>query len=109
MRHLSRILIAGLFAIAAAPPAMLRAQAASDTAGEDEKEKLAKLAQNPVGNLISIPFQENASFGYGPYNRDQSTLNIQPVLPFSAGKDWNIITRTIFPLVWLPVGQSGSV
>jgi hypothetical protein len=38
-------------------------------------------------------------FGTGPYdNAFQSTLNIQPVLPFPVGKDWNIITRTIFPI-----------
>ncbi len=108
MRFMCRFLIAGLLALAAARPGIVHAQTAADSA-QDEKEKLAKLAQNPVGNLISIPFQENASYGYGPYNRNQSTLNIQPVLPFSAGKDWNIVTRTIFPLVWLPVGPSGGV
>ena len=108
MRVVCRFLVAGLFAIAAARPGIAHAQSAADSA-QDEKEKLAKLAQNPVGNLISIPFQDNASYGYGPYNRDQNTLNIQPVFPFSAGKDWNIVTRTIFPLVWLPVGPSGGV
>ena len=29
-------------------------------------EDLAKIAQNPVGNLISVPFQENAYFNVGP-------------------------------------------
>lgn len=109
MRVMYRYFVAVLLAVVAGRPGLLRAQRPADTAAMDEKEKLAKVAQNPVGNLISIPFQENASYGYGPYNRNQSTLNIQPVIPVSVGKDWNLITRTIFPLVWLPVGMSESV
>jgi hypothetical protein len=27
---------------------------------------LAKLAQNPVGNLISVPFQNNTNLNFGP-------------------------------------------
>lgn len=112
LRNCCRLLIAGSVAVVALGPSALRAQAVGETARQSEAarlDSLAKLAQNPIGNLISIPFQDNASYGYGPYNRDQNTLNIQPVIPFSVGSDWNIITRTIFPLVWLPVGPSGSV
>jgi hypothetical protein len=65
-------------------------------------QELAKLAQNPVGNLVSVPFQNNSNFGFGPENGTQNILNIQPVIPFHAGTEWNIITRTIFPIVWLP-------
>jgi hypothetical protein len=65
-------------------------------------EELAKLAQNPVGNLISVPFQNNANFNYGPRERTQNILNIQPVIPITLNQDWNLITRTIFPLIWQP-------
>ena len=65
-------------------------------------EELAKLAQNPVGNLISLPFQSNTNLNFGPEKKTQEILNIQPVIPFSAGEDWNIITRTILPVVWQP-------
>ncbi len=65
-------------------------------------EELAKLAQNPVGNLISIPFQNNTNLNYGPEKGTQNILNIQPVIPIEINKDWNIITRTIVPLIWLP-------
>ena len=65
-------------------------------------EELAKLAQNPVGNLISVPFQNNTNFNYGPEKGTQNILNIQPVIPISVNKDWNIITRTIMPLIWNP-------
>jgi len=63
---------------------------------------LAKLAQNPVGNLISVPFQNNTNLNYGPERGTQNILNIQPVIPISINKDRNIITRTILPVVWMP-------
>lgn len=63
---------------------------------------LAKLAQNPVGNLISIPFQNNTNLNYGPEQGTQNILNVQPVIPVSINQDWNIITRTIVPVVWQP-------
>ena len=65
-------------------------------------EELAKLAQNPVGNLISVPFQYNGNLNFGPEKGTQSILNIQPVIPISVDKDWNIITRTILPVIWNP-------
>lgn len=65
-------------------------------------EDLAKLAQNPVGNLISIPFQNNTNLNYGPEEGTQNILNIQPVIPISINKDWNVITRTIVPVIWMP-------
>ena len=65
-------------------------------------EDLAKIAQNPVGNLVSVPFQENAYFNVGPLDRRENVLNIQPVIPISITDDWNIITRTILPIISLP-------
>ncbi len=73
-------------------------------------EDLAKIAQNPVGNLISVPIQENAYFNVGPLDGTQNVVNIQPVIPVSISADWNIITRTIMPIVSLPAffpGQGG--
>ena len=69
---------------------------------EMSAEELAKLAQNPVGNLISVPIQYNGNLNFGPEKGTQSTVNIQPVIPISVNNDWNIITRTILPVVWLP-------
>lgn len=65
-------------------------------------EELAKLAQNPVGNLVSVPFQNNTNFNTGPLNGTQNVLNIQPVYPIELNADWNLITRTILPLIWQP-------
>ena len=65
-------------------------------------EELAKLAQNPVGNLISLPLQNNTNFNVGPQDGTQNILNIQPVIPISVDSDWNIITRTIMPVITQP-------
>jgi hypothetical protein len=76
--------------------------AAAVARAEMSAEELAKLAQNPVGNLISVPFQNNTNFNVGPQDGTQNILNIQPVIPVSINKDWNIITRTIVPVVSMP-------
>jgi hypothetical protein len=69
---------------------------------ELDAEALAKLAQNPVANLVSVPLQNNTNFGVGPHGGTQNILNIQPVVPFTLDADWNLITRTIVPLIWQP-------
>jgi len=63
---------------------------------------LAKQSQNPVGNMISLPLQNNTNFGVGPGDDVQNVLNIQPVIPFSMTENWNLITRTIAPLIYQP-------
>lgn len=66
---------------------------------EDEKELAKKLA-NPIANLVSIPVQANYDENIGP-DEDGSMwrINIQPVIPFTLNDDWNVITRTIVPIV----------
>lgn len=68
---------------------------------EDESE-LAKQTQNPVADLVSIPVQNNMNFGLEPNHRTQNVLNIQPVIPLNLTKDWNLITRTILPVIKQP-------
>ena len=75
---------------------------APEARAEMSAEELAKLAQNPVGNLISLPFQNNTNLNFGPEKGTQNVLNIQPVIPISIDKDWNIITRTILPVISMP-------
>lgn len=88
---------------------LLLALAWTSVARADEATELARKLQNPVANLISVPFQYNANFRYGPENDTQSVLNIQPVWPLRLNTDWNLITRTILPLLSQPgFGASAS-
>jgi len=83
--------------------------AAGITHAEMSQEELAKLAQNPIGNLISVPFQDNLNLNTGPLKLNQNVLNIQPDIPISLSPDWNIITRTIIPVISQPAfDPSGS-
>lgn len=66
---------------------------------------LAKQAQNPIANLISLPLQNNTNFKAGPSERTQNILNLQPVWPLSINEDWNVITRTILPVVYVTEGK----
>ncbi len=66
---------------------------------QESNEELAQAAANPLAEMLSFPFQNNMDLGLGEYNRTRNVLNIQPVIPLAGGK---IITRTIFPVVWLP-------
>ncbi|MBV9015092.1 MAG: hypothetical protein JO058_05495, partial [Alphaproteobacteria bacterium] len=74
---------------------------------QESTESLAAAAQNPVASMISLPFQNNTYFNAGPnHDKAANILNIQPVLPISAGT-WNIISRTIAPLIYLPSVRTG--
>src|SRR3989304_4921099 len=80
------------------PVAVLSAAAAAH-AQDDSAAELAKKLQNPIASLISVPLPSNWDFGIGPEQAMRYTLNVQPVIPISLGKDWNLITRTIVPFI----------
>jgi len=73
---------------------------------ENSVDALAKAAANPIANMITLPFQFNFNFGIGDNDRSQTVLNMQPVLPFKLTKTWNVITRTIIPLIQQPMIDS---
>jgi hypothetical protein len=63
---------------------------------------LAKAAQNPIAAMISLPFQNNTNFNVGPEEKTQNILNIQPVIPVDLNPQWNLVTRTIIPVISQP-------
>jgi hypothetical protein len=76
------------------------AMAAPAGAQDDEAAELAKKLANPIASLVSVPLQYNYDEYGGVYDgASVSVLNVQPVIPFSMSEDWNLITRTIVPIM----------
>lgn len=66
----------------------------------DDQELALKLS-NPVAALISVPAQFNYDRGIGSLDEgSRLTVNVQPVIPFGLSSDWNLISRTIVPVIW---------
>ncbi len=83
-----------LFAVVAGPCI------AQDDGGDSSAADLAKQLSNPVASLISVPLQLNYDHDIGPADDgDRFALNIQPVVPLSISEDWNLISRTILPVI----------
>lgn len=96
-------LLAGvpLSAPAAAQDSAAAAPAQEGAAAQDQ-QALAQQLSNPVADLVSVPFQFNWDQNVGPDDQTRFILNVQPVMPFSLNKDWNLIARVIVPLVSQP-------
>ena len=61
---------------------------------------LAKKLSNPISSLISLPFQFNYDSDIGPADTgDRLAVNIQPVMPLELNDEWNVISRSILPIM----------
>jgi len=68
---------------------------------QEDKSELAKKLSNPVAALISVPFQLNYDHDIGVLGDGKRwALNIQPVIPIDLNQDWNLISRTILPVIY---------
>jgi hypothetical protein len=77
------------------PPLVSIAEGPGDSSAE-----LAQKLSNPVSGLRIVPFENNFDFGGGPKNEGfRYTLKVQPVIPISLSEDWNLISRTIIPVI----------
>ena len=85
------------------------------------QEDLAKQSQNPIGTVISLPFENNLYTDIGPSEAFAYSLNMKPVYPVSLG-EWNLINRVILPVIYsqgqdvdvppgieIDAGYSGSI
>jgi hypothetical protein len=77
----------------------LSSTGASTPEATNSADDLVKQLANPVASLISMPFQANWDFGIGVNDATRFTMNIQPVVPLSLNDDWNLIIRTILPVI----------
>ena len=73
--------------------------AAGTPALAESEQSLAKESQNPVGDIISVPFENNVNFGVGPKDAEVYVLNLKPVYPIQVG-EFNLISRFILPIVY---------
>jgi hypothetical protein len=103
---LAAALVAGCTAgVLAQEPAKAEAQPGG---GQAQGADLAKKLSNPISDLVSVPFQFNWEQGVGPSKETRFILNVQPVMPFSLNKDWNMIVRVIAPLISQPALTEGG-
>jgi len=103
MNHKLTLMLTGTIALAmplaaqetVGPPAPAPAEQAAASADD-----LAQQLQNPVASLIQVPIQTNLDFGIGPDDGFRITSNIQPVVPIPVNDKWNVISRTILPVIY---------
>jgi len=92
--------------LAAAFPAGLMAQEPAKPETQAEiaatATALAKQAQNPVADMVSVPVQFNWYTGGGLGDETMQVTNIQPVFPLGLDQDWLLVARTIVPVVNAP-------
>jgi len=65
----------------------------------NDAAEIAKKLENPIGALISVPFQNNMDVGIGDFNGSRNTMNFQPIVPFSLNAKYSLITRYILPVI----------
>lgn len=95
-------------ALMAALSSTVRAQEPAPASATHDVGELAKKTQNPVADLVAVPFQFNFNTGGDLGDATFFNLNFQPVVPFKLTENWNAIARTIIPISSVPGSDNES-
>ncbi|WP_180897740.1 transporter [Martelella soudanensis] len=87
-------------ASAAAVLSMLFAEPAASQNTADTNTDMARKLANPLGAMIVVPVDMYYDTGYGPADGDRFVAKFKPIIPFELNDNWNLITRTIVPVVF---------
>ena len=84
----------------------------SSAFAEDQEVSLSIQLSNPVASLISVPITYQVDEKIGPTEDGEVTVTrASPVIPIELNDEWNLISRTIIPLIDqenIPVNGQGE-
>jgi len=96
-----QVVLAAIFLIVLHLPGLPAAAEDSPASNQGGDAELAQELTNPLADLMSVPIQMNYDGDIGPLDDGwKLQTNIQPVIPFELGGNWNLISRTIMPVVY---------
>ena len=107
MNHSLRLLV--LIVALLSMPVTAGAQAEGSAKNDDNNRQqsstadVAKQLNNPVADIWALNFQFNRYYLQGKATdktRKQDVMNFQPVLPIHLTREWNLITRPVFPFLF---------
>jgi len=63
---------------------------------------IAKEALNPFAVSFKVPIESVTGFRVGPDRKTGESVNIEPLLPFAATPEWNVIVEPLLAMTSLP-------
>lgn len=69
----------------------------------DDVSDIAKKVQNPISDLISLPFEHTLNLDVGPDEEIQHIFNAAPIFPIKLSEGWLLVNRAIIPVIDMPL------